>query len=57
MLEDKVREAIVAELQRQGASKPSKLRIEINGDRLKLDGEVDLFALATAVVGAVAGAP
>ncbi|MCC2690618.1 MAG: hypothetical protein K0S21_3421 [Rhizobiaceae bacterium] len=57
MLEDKVSEAILAELQRQGASKPSKLRIEINGDRLKLDGEVDLFALATAVVGAVAGAP
>jgi predicted transcriptional regulator with HTH domain len=57
MLEDKVRDAIVSELQRQSDSDPSKLRIEVNQDRATANGEIDLIALATAVVGAVAGAP
>ncbi|RWM02387.1 MAG: hypothetical protein EOR71_28295 [Mesorhizobium sp.] len=34
MMEEKVREAIVPELERQSESDPSKLRLELNGDRL-----------------------
>jgi hypothetical protein len=57
MLEEKVRDAIIWELQRQSETRPSQLRIELNRDRLEANGEIDLQALATAIVGAVAGAP
>lgn len=53
MMEEKVREAIVPELERQSESDPSKLRIELDGDRLTANGDIDLPALATAIVGAV----
>ncbi|WP_172833683.1 hypothetical protein [Mesorhizobium sp. ORS 3428] len=57
MMEEKVSEAIVSELERQSESDPSKLRIALDGDRLTANGDIDLLALATAIVGAVAGAP
>lgn len=57
MIEEQVREAIVAELQRQSESNPSKLRISVDQERLTANGEVDLAALAMAIVGAVAGGP
>ncbi|CDX27211.1 hypothetical protein P9273_10680 [Mesorhizobium sp. WSM4935] len=57
MMEEKVREAIVSELERQSESDPSRLRIELDEDRLIANGDIDLLALATAIVGAVAGAP
>jgi hypothetical protein len=44
-------------LQRQSESDPDKLRIEVSQDRLTANGDVDLMALATTVIGAVAGAP
>lgn len=56
MLEVKVRNAIVLELQWQLGSDPPKLRIEDRQERMTVNGDVDLLALATAVVGAVAGA-
>jgi len=57
MMEDEVREAIIAELQRQAEANPSKLRISAEGEKLAVNGEIDLDALAMAIVGAVAGGP
>ncbi|MDX8478891.1 hypothetical protein RFN28_10410 [Mesorhizobium sp. VK24D] len=57
MMEEKVREAMALELERQTESDPSKLRLELDGDRLTANGDIDLLALAPAIVGAVAGAP
>lgn len=58
MLEEKVREAIVSELQRQAAEGRDRLKLgEPKGDLLRVEGLVDLEALATAVVGSVAGGP
>lgn len=58
MLEEKVREAIVSELQRQAAEGRDRLKLgEPEGDVLRIEGAVDLEALAAAVVGAVAGGP
>jgi hypothetical protein len=57
MMEEKVREAIVAELRRQSEAGPAKLRVSVNGGRLAANGEIDLDALAMAVVGAVSGGP
>ncbi|PAP92611.1 hypothetical protein [Mesorhizobium wenxiniae] len=57
MMEEKVREAIVTELERQAEVSPSKLRISVRDEELVADGKIDLDGLATAIVGAVAGAP
>ena len=55
-MEGLVRDAIVAELQRQSDGGGLKLRSEGEG-AVSLEGRVDLEALAMAVVGAVAGGP
>jgi hypothetical protein len=57
MLEEKVSEAIVSELRRQSEVSGLKLQIETKEDRLRVNGEIDLQALATAIVGAVSGGP
>ncbi len=53
---DKARDAIVTELQRQSEIDGLNVEVGAEGD-LALDGQVDLTALATAVVGAIAGGP
>jgi hypothetical protein len=57
MMEEKVREAIVAELQRQSEVDNSKLHVTAGEERLTVKGEIDLDALAMAIVGAVSGGP
>ncbi|WP_201026300.1 hypothetical protein [Paramesorhizobium deserti] len=57
MMEDEVREAIIAELERQAEANPSKLRVSANQDQLTANGEINLDELAMAIVGAVAGGP
>jgi len=58
VLEEKVREAILIELQRQAAEGRDRLKLgEPEGDLLSVEGLVDLEALATAIVGSVAGGP
>lgn len=57
MLEEKVREAIVRELQRQAEERPQSLRVEAGAGTMRVDGQVDLEALAMAVVSSVAGGP
>ncbi len=55
-VQDKVREAIVEELQRQAKENPD-LKVEVKDDALTVQGKVDLDALSFVVVGAVAGGP
>jgi hypothetical protein len=56
MLEEKLKEAIVAELKRQAANDPQSLRIK-SSDGLVVEGKIDLDDLAMAIAGAVAGGP
>jgi hypothetical protein len=56
MLEEKLKEAIVAELQRQADNNPEALHIERSSD-LVVRGKIDLDALVMVVAGSVAGGP
>ena len=56
MLEEKLKDAIVAELKRQAADRPQALRVE-SSPELVVNGEVDLDALVMVVAGSVAGGP
>ena len=57
MVEDQVREAILAELQRQAEVNPQKLTLEQRDDTAVINGEVQLDELVMAILGAVAGGP
>lgn len=57
MIEDKLRETIVGELQRQASNKPEKLKVSASDDRLRVEGDVNLDELVMAVLGSVAGGP
>ena len=54
MLEEKLEEAVVAELKRQAANDPQSLSVD---DDLVVKGKVDLDDLAMVIAGAVAGGP
>ncbi|WP_398467822.1 hypothetical protein [Tardiphaga sp.] len=56
MLEEQIVEAIKAELQRQAADKPSELSVKTSKE-FRVNGVIDLDALAMAVAGSVAGGP
>lgn len=56
MLEEKLKEAIVAELKRQAADNPQSLRIE-SSEKLVVNGQIDLDALVMVIAGSVAGGP
>jgi len=56
MLEEKLKQAIVAELKRQAANDPRSLSVE-SSDGLVVDGKIDLDDLAMVIAGAVAGGP
>lgn len=56
MFEEKLKEAIVAELKRQAANHPQVLKVESSPD-LVVNGKVDLDALAMVVAGSMAGGP
>lgn len=57
VLEEKIKESIVAELKRQAEERPEALKVSGSVDRLKVDGEIDLDALAMVVIGSMAGGP
>lgn len=60
MLEDKIAEAIAAELRRQAADRPNDLAVVTSRDEsvsLTVTGRVDMQALAMAVAGSIAGGP
>lgn len=57
-MEDQVREAVVQELNRQALDSHGELRAGAPKDgRMHVEGDLDLDALAMAVVGSVAGGP
>lgn len=57
-MEAQVREALAAEIKRQAANPECGLKVEDAGEgRLRLEGRLDLEAVAMAVVGSVAGGP
>lgn len=57
-MEQQVRDAIVAELQRQAAAEERGLKVEASAEGvLTVHGPVDLEELSMVVVGAVAGGP
>ncbi|MGY3035422.1 hypothetical protein ACVIIV_004592 [Bradyrhizobium sp. USDA 4354] len=62
MLEEKLKEAIVGELQRQAADRPQSLKVEGANDvsrseELTVNGKIDLGALVMVIAGSVAGGP
>ncbi|OAP42436.1 hypothetical protein AU381_14655 [Sinorhizobium glycinis] len=56
-LEAKAIAALVEELERQSAENPSKLRVGRSGDKITINGEIDVDALVMVVVGSMAGGP
>ena len=56
MLEEKLKEVMVAELKRQAVNDPQSLSVD-NTDDLVVKGKVDLDDLAMVIAGAVAGGP
>jgi hypothetical protein len=56
MLEQKLKEAIVAELKRQAANDPKSLSVK-QSDDLVVNGKIDLDDLAMVIAGAMAGGP
>jgi hypothetical protein len=57
-VEDHIVEAIVAELKRQSAEPHQGLSIEVGKPPfVRIEGEVDLDALAMVVMGSLAGGP
>lgn len=57
MLEEKVKQAIVDELKRQAEISPAALKVSSNDEKLSVNGEIDLDALAMVVIGSLAGGP
>ena len=62
MLEEKLKDAIIGELQRQAANRPQALKIEgakdaSCSDELTVNGRIDLAALVMVIAGSVAGGP
>lgn len=62
MLEEKLRDAIIGELQRQAANRPQALKVQGSddaqrSDELIVDGKIDLGALVMVIAGSVAGGP
>jgi hypothetical protein len=56
MLEEKLKDAIIGELQRQAAERPQTLKVE-GGENLVVEGSIDLDALVMVIAGAMAGGP
>lgn len=56
-LEEKAITLVIEELERQAAENPSKLKIRREGDRVIVNGEIEVDALVMVVVGSIAGGP
>ncbi|WP_298241014.1 hypothetical protein [uncultured Bradyrhizobium sp.] len=62
MLEEKLKQAIVGELQRQAANRPQALKVDGardagSSEELTVNGRIDLGALVMVIAGSVAGGP
>jgi len=56
-VEDSIREAIVAELQRQVEISDGRLKVSETEDGVTVDGPINLDDLVMVVMGSVAGGP
>lgn len=56
-LEDKAIKAVIDELERQAAERPSKLEVRRSGEKVTVNGEVDIDAVVMVIVGSMAGGP
>lgn len=57
-LEDNIREAIMAELQRQSEAAEGALKVTLEGPTtVRIEGPVNLDELAMVIVGSLAGGP
>ncbi|MER9657905.1 hypothetical protein NKJ26_31545 [Mesorhizobium sp. M0152] len=56
-LEAKAITGVIEELERQAAEDPSKLKVRRDGERIVVDGEIDVDAIVMVVVGSMAGGP
>ena len=56
-LQEQMREAMLAELQRQASERPQELQVRSEGDRVEIQGTVDLDDLVMVAVSSVAGGP
>ncbi len=57
MIEQQVREAIIAELERQAAARSDKLSVKRTENDVNVSGEIQLDELVMAIMGSVAGGP
>ncbi|GGE54140.1 hypothetical protein GCM10007276_34030 [Agaricicola taiwanensis] len=55
--ENEIRQALIDELKRQAEIAPDRLKVGTAGDKLTLDGQVDVDALVMVVMGSLAGGP
>jgi len=56
-MEEKIKEAVSAELERQAEVRPDELRVQARDEMLTISGTVDLGELVAAIAGSVAGGP
>ncbi|MFU0507826.1 hypothetical protein [Pseudaminobacter sp. NGMCC 1.201702] len=56
-LERKAVRGVIEELERQCAENRARLKVRRAGDRVIVDGELDVDAIVMVVVGAMAGGP
>lgn len=56
-LQEQIREAMLAELQRQASERPQELEVRSADGRVEIKGTVDLDDLVMVAVSSVAGGP
>jgi hypothetical protein len=56
-LQEQMREAMLAELERQASERPQELQVDRKDDRVEIQGIVDLDDLVMVAVSSVAGGP
>ena len=56
-LEAKATTGAIEELERQAAENPSKLKVQRDGGKTIVHGEIDVDAIVMVVVGSMAGGP
>ncbi len=56
-MEKQIREAIIAELSRQAEARPQALKVNRQGDRISVNGEINIDELVMVVAGSIAGGP
>ena len=56
-MEERVRDVLVAELERQAEESAGALTVSRDAEALVVNGRMDLETLAMAIVGALAGGP